>query len=86
MEFLIEYGLFLAKIVTVIVALMILIGFIFANREQLKERVQGHISVTRLNDRYEQFKDTLLEAVMEKHEFAHRKKQLAKEKKLKKRL
>ncbi|WP_020414836.1 protease SohB [Microbulbifer variabilis] len=81
MEFLIEYGLFLAKIVTVIVALMILIGFIFANREQLKERVQGHISVTRLNDRYEQFKDTLLEAVMEKHEFAHRKKQLAKEKK-----
>jgi serine protease SohB len=80
-EFLIEYGLFLAKIVTVIVALMVLIGFIFANREQLKERVQGHISVTRLNDRYEQFKETLLEAVMEKHEFNQRKKQLAKDKK-----
>ncbi|QFT55462.1 protease SohB [Microbulbifer sp. THAF38] len=81
MEFLIEYGLFLAKIVTVIVALMVLVGFIFANREQLKERVQGHISVTRLNDRYEQFKETLLEALMEKHEFNQRKKQLAKEKK-----
>ncbi|WP_444919380.1 protease SohB [Microbulbifer sp. CnH-101-G] len=81
MEFLIEYGLFLAKIVTVIVALMVFVGFIFANREQLKERVQGHISVTRLNDRYEQFKETLLEALMEKHEFNQRKKQLAKEKK-----
>ncbi|WP_226647505.1 protease SohB [Microbulbifer variabilis] len=81
MEFLIEYGLFLAKIVTVIVALMVLVGFIFANREQLRERVQGHISVTRLNDRYEQFKETLLEALMEKHEFNQRKKQLAKEKK-----
>ncbi|BBM02873.1 protease SohB [Microbulbifer sp. GL-2] len=81
MEFLIEYGLFLAKIVTVIVALMVLIGFIFANREQLKERVQGHISVTRLNDRYEQFKDTLLEAVMEKHEFAQLRKKIAKDKK-----
>ncbi|WP_445358662.1 protease SohB [Microbulbifer sp. ANSA005] len=81
MEFLIEYGLFLAKIVTVVVALMVLIGFIFANREQLKERVQGHITVTHLNDRYEQFKETLLEAVMDKHEFARRKKQMAKEKK-----
>ncbi|WP_444930573.1 protease SohB [Microbulbifer sp. SSSA002] len=81
MEFLIEYGLFLAKIVTVVVALMVLIGFIFANREQLKERVQGHITVTHLNDRYEQFKETLLEAVMDKHEFTRRKKQLAKEKK-----
>lgn len=81
MEFLIEYGLFLAKIVTVIVALMVLIGFVLANREQLRERLQGHISVTHLNDRYEQFKETLLEAVMEKHEFARRKKQIAKEKK-----
>ncbi|MCO1333304.1 protease SohB [Microbulbifer sp. OS29] len=81
MEFLIEYGLFLAKIVTVVVALMVLIGFIFANREQLKERVQGHITVTHLNDRYELFKETLLEVVMDKHEFAKRKKQQAKEKK-----
>ncbi|KUJ80242.1 protease SohB [Microbulbifer flavimaris] len=81
MEFLTEYGLFLAKVVTVVVALLVIVGFIVANREQLKDRIQGHIVVTSLNDRYEQMKETLLEAVMEKHEFAHRHKQMAKEKK-----
>ncbi|WP_323843950.1 protease SohB [Microbulbifer magnicolonia] len=81
MEFLIEYGLFLAKVVTIVVALLVIIGFVVANREHLKERVQGHISVTHLNDRYEQFKESLLEAVMDKHEFAQRKKHLAKDKK-----
>jgi serine protease SohB len=80
-EFLTEYGLFLAKVVTVVVALLVIVGFIVANREQLKDRVQGHIVVTSLNDRYEQMKETLLEAVMEKHEFAHRHKQMEKEKK-----
>ncbi|MCW8127944.1 protease SohB [Microbulbifer halophilus] len=81
MEFLSEYGLFLAKVVTIVVALLVLVGFAVANREQLKERVQGHIDVTHLNDRYEQMRETLLEAVMDKHEFASRKKQQAKEKK-----
>ncbi|MFC6635416.1 protease SohB [Microbulbifer taiwanensis] len=81
MEFLIEYGLFLAKVVTIVVALLVIIGFIVANREHLKERVQGHISVTHLNDRYEQFKETLLEAVMDKHEFSRRRKQLTRDKK-----
>lgn len=81
MEFLSEYGLFLAKVVTIVAALLVLIGFIVANREHHKDRVQGHISVTKLNDRYEQFKETLLEAVMEKHEFSQRKKQMAKDRK-----
>ena len=81
MEFLTDYGLFLAKVVTIVVALLVIVGFIVANREHLKDRVRGHIAVTRLNDRYEQMKETLLEAVMEKHEFAARQKREAKEKK-----
>ncbi|GAA5525572.1 putative protease SohB [Microbulbifer aestuariivivens] len=78
-----EYGLFLAKVITAVVALLVVVAFIVANREQLKERVHGHIVVTSLNDRYEQMKEVLLEAVMEKHELAHRRKQMAKEKKAK---
>ena len=81
MEFLREYGLFLAKVVTIVVALLVIVGFIVANREHLKERVQGHISVTHLNDRFENMKEVLLEAVMDKHEFNARKKQLAKQRK-----
>lgn len=81
MEFLSEYGLFLAKTATIVVALLVIIGVVVANREHMKERVQGHISVTNLNERYEHFKETLLEAVMDKHEFSRRKKQMTRERK-----
>ncbi|MCQ3830557.1 protease SohB [Microbulbifer elongatus] len=81
MEFLSEYGLFLAKVVTIVVALLLVIGFIVANRAQLKDRQPGHIAVTYLNDRYDDMKESLLEAVMDDADYAERKKQQEKEKK-----
>lgn len=83
MEFLSEYGLFLAKVVTIVVAILVVIGFIVANRAHMKDRDPGHISVTKLNDRYEDMKESLLEAVMDSGEFAHRQKQQEKERKAK---
>nr|WP_305121519.1 protease SohB [Microbulbifer elongatus] len=76
-----EYGLFLAKVVTIVVALLLVIGFIVANRAQLKDRQPGHIAVTYLNDRYDDMKESLLEAVMDDADYAERKKQQEKEKK-----
>ncbi|WP_043316729.1 protease SohB [Microbulbifer sp. HZ11] len=81
MEFLSEYGLFLAKVVTIVVALLLVIGFIVANRAQLKDRQPGHIAVTHLNDRYDDMKESLLEAVMDDADYAERKKQQEKDKK-----
>lgn len=81
MEFLSEYGLFLAKVVTIVVALLLVIGFVVANRAQLKDRQPGHIAVTYLNDRYDDMKESLLEAVMDDADYAERKKQQEKEKK-----
>ncbi|MBY6189104.1 protease SohB [Microbulbifer agarilyticus] len=81
MEFLSEYGLFLAKVVTIVVALLVVIGFIVANRAHMKDRQPGHVAVTRLNDRYEDMKETLLEAVMSEADYAERKKQHEKDKK-----
>ena len=81
MEFLSEYGLFLAKVVTIVVALLVVIGFIVANRAHMKDRQPGHIAVTHLNDRYEDMKETLLEAVMDDADYAERKKQQEKERK-----
>lgn len=81
MEFLIEYGLFLAKVITLVVALLVTLAFIVANREQLKEKLQARIHVTHLNDRYEEMKETLLHAVMDRSEYNHRRKLQAKEKK-----
>jgi len=80
-EFLSEYGLFLAKVVTIVVALLVVIGFIVANRAHMKDRQPGHIAVTHLNDRYEDMKETLLEAVMDDADYAERKKQQEKERK-----
>nr|WP_277608413.1 protease SohB [Microbulbifer elongatus] len=76
-----EYGLFLAKVVTIVLALLLVIGFIVANRAQLKDRQPGHIAVTYLNDRYDDMKESLLEAVMDDADYAERKKQQEKEKK-----
>ncbi|AQQ67409.1 protease SohB [Microbulbifer agarilyticus] len=81
MEFLSEYGLFLAKVVTIVVALLVVIGFIVANRAHMKDRQPGHVAVTRLNDRYEDMKETLLEAVMSEADYAERRKQHEKDKK-----
>ncbi|WP_226704370.1 protease SohB [Microbulbifer elongatus] len=81
MEFLSEYGLFLAKVVTVVVALLVVIGIIVANRAHMKDRQPGHIAVTHLNDRYEDMKEALLEAVMDHADFAERKKQQERDRK-----
>ncbi|QKX18016.1 protease SohB [Microbulbifer sp. YPW1] len=81
MEFLSEYGLFLAKVVTVVVALLVVIGIIVANRAHTKDRQPGHIAVTRLNDRFEEMKETLLEAVMDHADYNERRKQQEKDKK-----
>ena len=76
-----EYGLFLAKVVTVVVALLVVIGIIVANRAHTKDRQPGHIAVTRLNDRFEEMKETLLEAVMDHADYNERRKQQEKDKK-----
>ncbi|WP_066963816.1 protease SohB [Microbulbifer sp. Q7] len=81
MEFLSEYGLFLAKVVTVVVALLVVIGIVVANRSHMKDRQPGHIAVTHLNDRYQDMKETLLEAVMDDADYAERKKQQEKDRK-----
>ncbi|WP_105104394.1 protease SohB [Microbulbifer pacificus] len=81
MEFLSEYGLFLAKVVTIVVAFLVLLGVIVANRAHNRDRRPGHIAVNRLNDRYDDMKETLLEAVMDEADYNERRKQQERDKK-----
>lgn len=81
MEFLSEYGLFLAKVVTIVVALLVVLGIIVANRAHHRDRQPGHIAVHRLNDRFEDMKETLLAAVLDDAEYSERRKQQEKDKK-----
>ena len=70
LDFLYEYGLFLAKVVTFCVAAIVVIGFLVMagqNRRQLSKA--GHIEVRNLNEEFEDMTDTLDHAMMDKFQF-----------------
>ncbi|MDM8545028.1 protease SohB [Candidatus Venteria ishoeyi] len=62
MEFLLEYGLFLAKTLTLLAAVLLVIGVaVFASHRHQDE--EGELKVIKLNERYKQYQ-TLLEDVI----------------------
>ncbi|WP_426345966.1 protease SohB [Cronobacter universalis] len=67
MNLLAEYGLFLAKIVTVVVAIAIVIALI-ANLTQRKKAQRGELRVTRLGEDYKEMKEEVAAALLEPHQ------------------
>jgi serine protease SohB len=78
MEFLAEYGLFLLKVMTFVVAIMIIMA---AGAAAGRKATQNHLEVENLNDKYRKMAGALRSAVLKKDE---RKKQVREEKKQKK--
>ena len=69
MEFLFEYGLFLAKVVTFVIAIGVVIGFIVsASSRGHSHEAKGYIDVTKLNDKFEEMTETIRHAVLDHHE------------------
>lgn len=66
MELLSEYGLFLAKIVTVVVAIAVIV-LLIVNATQRK-RQRGELRVTNLSEQYQEMKDDLAAALMDSHQ------------------
>ncbi|ESF41586.1 putative inner membrane peptidase [Salmonella enterica subsp. enterica serovar Stanley str. ATCC 7308] len=66
MELLSEYGLFLAKIVTVVVAIAVIV-LLIVNATQRK-RQRGELRVTNLSEQYQEMKDDLAAALMDGHQ------------------
>lgn len=64
MEFLLDYGLFLAKSVTVVVAVIVVIGVITSLRQR-REQTSGYIEVINLTDRFDSYQRTLQSAVLD---------------------
>ncbi|MCB1757678.1 MAG: hypothetical protein KDJ38_19315, partial [Gammaproteobacteria bacterium] len=57
-EFFLEYGLFLAKIVTVVIALGVVIGLVAMFGNSARRNTQkGHIELNKLNDDQEAMRD-----------------------------
>lgn len=77
-EFFWAYGLFLAKVLTGLVAIAAVIAMIAGSRRQEE---QSEVKVTHLNEKYESLKQRLMQATMPKKAFKEQQKALEKERK-----
>ena len=69
MEFLYEYGLFLAKAITLVVAALAIAAAIFSLRQHPRDRPDGHMEVRKLNDRYGNFRHFMQSQMLPSKEF-----------------
>lgn len=80
LEFLSEYGLFLAKAVTIVVSILFVIGGAFAvGHRGKKEAGAGHLEVAHLNEKYEDMTETLKEAIMDEATYKEDQKKIKKQ-------
>lgn len=64
MEFIYEYGLFLAQAVTFVAAALILIaGIVSIGQKQKSDQQEGHIEIRNLNEKYEQIGEAIQDVV-----------------------
>ena len=83
LEIFLEYGLFLLKVITILISVIVLISFIAASKKS--SSAEG-LEIENLNDKYKGLSDSLNKAVMEKDEWKKKQKaQKATAKKNKKR-
>jgi serine protease SohB len=83
LELLAEYGLFLAKTITFLVALAVLITLVTAaGSKGKKKHDKGHIEVTKLNDKFKEMADTLRHAALDKLSLKQEQKNEKKKRKL----
>lgn len=68
-EFLSEYGLFLAKSVTVVIAILaVVIGIVAASSRAKKDARHGDIQVEHFNDELQEMKEVLEDSILDKDE------------------
>ncbi|MDP3518569.1 MAG: protease SohB [Pseudohongiella sp.] len=88
MEYLFEYGMFLAKTLTIVLAFMAIVTIMVAAGQRRRHMPRGNISVTHLNRELDSLKDSLQRVVLDKFAFkkylkAEKKREKAEAKQLK---
>ena len=68
LEYLIEYGMFLAKSATIVIAILLVIGAITASSRQRKSEKKGVLRITPLNDHFDDLRDELRRNLLGKDE------------------
>ncbi len=79
MEFLAEYGVFLLKALTIVVSIILVVAGIAAVSSKQKPGHDGHITVNKVNDDLEDYKEILESNLFEKEELKALEKSRAKE-------
>ena len=75
MEFIYEYGLFLAQAATLVAAILIVVaGLLSLGHRQKAEQHEGHIEIRNLNDKYRQIGDSIEHMVTDPETFKAEKK------------
>jgi serine protease SohB len=77
LEFLFDYGLFITKTVTIVIAIIVVVGFVVSVANRQKEEY-GELEVTNLSGRFEDYKEIIEQSVLDEEEL----KLLAKKQKL----
>lgn len=68
MEYLIQYGMFLAKVITIVVAIVfIVIVIVSSGSRQRREGGKGQVRVSKLNEHFDELKKELQRVVLDKH-------------------
>ncbi len=75
MQFLAEYALFLAKIVTIVALVVLLVGAATAFSRRHRGPERGHLEITSLNGKYEEMSRSLAEALLSREETRQRRKE-----------
>ena len=71
LEIFLEYGLFLLKVITVLISVIVLISFVAASK---KSNTSDGLEIENLNEKYKGLSDSLNKAVMEKDEWKKKQK------------
>ncbi|WP_461482211.1 protease SohB [Porticoccus sp.] len=59
MDYLLQYGLFLAKVATIVLSLVILVGVAFGVSNRVRKHAQGELEIEPLNESFEQMSDAM---------------------------
>jgi serine protease SohB len=63
LEYLYEYGLFLARAITIVAAILLVVGATVALSQRHRGERKGHIEISKLNDRYQEVGDAMRAAI-----------------------
>jgi serine protease SohB len=83
LEFLAEYGIFLLKALTIVVSIILVVAGVAAVSGKQKSSHDGHISINKVNDDLDDYKEILEESLYDKDELKELEKARAKEEKAK---